>query len=137
MKTKWLNRQIAPSLPYLTLCLSQEEFDRVLKYIKYTKEKLPFVTDGYDAKVYHLNHEDGDKICVVCMKIDKTKSVVQHISLLVHESMHIWREYKESINENYPAAEQEAYAVQFISQELITEYLVRIKHKKLTVGGAQ
>lgn len=45
------------------------------------------------------------------------------VNLLVHEAMHVWRDIRESIGEDHPSSEFEAYAMQNIIAELLTAYL--------------
>lgn len=46
--------------------------------------------------------------------------------MLIHEAVHVWQAYSANMGETNPGDEQEAYAIQSISQELLAEYARRI-----------
>jgi len=79
----WLDRRIAAPGPYLTLCLYEKEFLKVMKYLK----------------------------------------IEQHGP---------WINRHAHAGEETPGREQEAYAVQCISQELMAEFARRMKKGKRT-----
>ncbi len=125
MKPKWLDRRIAAPGPYLTLCLSQDEFDAVLKHLDIPHTQY-LRTARADATTHHL-HAPGKKLCsVVCLGDMSGRTGVEIAGLLVHEAVHVWQEYADCIGENQPGCEQEAYAVQAIAQELMAEYSRRL-----------
>jgi hypothetical protein len=64
--------------------------------------------------------------CVVALRVTDGRTAIEIAGLLVHEAVHVWQHYAESIGERNPGAEQEAYAIQAIAQELMAEYARRI-----------
>lgn len=122
---KWLDRRIARPGPYLTLCLSQKEFDDVLIKLK-VRDRPPFVSHGADATAHHLFNEKGGHTTVVCLSNHEGRNPIEVAGMLVHEAVHVWQEYCDTIGEKEPGSEQEAYAIQAISQELMAEYARRM-----------
>lgn len=126
MKTKWLDRRIARAGPYLTLCLSQEEFDDVLKRLK-VKHAAPYVNNRADATAHHLTNDTGEAVTIVCLGDFEGRSPVEVAGMLVHEAVHVWQNYCQDIGEKEPGREQEAYAIQTIAQELMSEFARRMR----------
>ncbi len=126
MRIKWLDRRIACPGPYLTLVLSQDEFDAAMKHCK-VPVGTPWIKNGHShATSHHLRDPKGNLACVVALSDHEGRDPIEVAGLLVHESVHVWQEYCESIGEDQPAREQEAYAVQAIAQELMAEYARRM-----------
>ena len=120
MKTRWLDRRIAAPGPFLALCLSQEEFDAALKDIGV--RPMDFIRNDHSDATAHYIDADSGFSCVVCMRGYEGRSPIEVAGLLVHEAVHIWQVYAERLGEESPGAEQEAYAIQCISQELMAEF---------------
>lgn len=132
MKTKveWLDRRIAAPGPYLALCLSEEQFHAALAHCGILPGAAPFLSTTHaDATAHMLTNKQGDLTCIVCLGTCEGRSGVEIAGLLVHEAVHIWQQYTERIGEAHPGAEQEAYAVQSISQELMWEFVRQTKGK--------
>lgn len=125
MKTKWLDRRIAKPGPYLALCLSQQEFDAAIFHLK-LKERPDFVNAGADATTHIMTNPDSNTVCVVCLKNHEKHNPVEVAGMLVHEAVHVWQTYADDMGERHPGREQEAYAIQSISQELMAEFARRI-----------
>ena len=126
MKTKWLDRRIASPGPYLALCLSQKEFDAALKYLN-VKHAAPYVNEGADATAHHLTNGKDEAVTLVCIRDFKDRNSVEVAGMLVHEAVHVWQNYCQDIGEREPGKEQEAYAIQNISQELMSEFARRMR----------
>lgn len=127
-RTRWLDRHIAAPGPYLTLCLHEHELHAALRHIKYPGT-LPWVLPGKQATVHTLIPPKGGQTCVVCLDDWQGRDPIEVAGLLVHEAVHIWQAYCDQMGEHHPAAEQEAYAVQAISQELMWEFVRQTKGK--------
>ena len=126
MKNRWLDRSISHPGPYLTLCLSEEEYKSALKACRVLPCNTWIATEWSNATVHHLTNPKNELVSVVCLRVDESRSAIQIAGLLVHESVHIWQEYAARIGETNPGCEQEAYAIQIISQNLMTEYARRV-----------
>lgn len=119
MRSKWLDRDLIVG-PYFTLCTTEKQFRRELKRLKV--EPMKFINAGADATTHHLISPDGRQCSIVCMPHDKAATRPQRYGLLVHEAVHIWQWFVDSIGETSPSHEFEAYSIQSISQRLIDEY---------------
>lgn len=122
---KWLNRRVAKLGPFLTLCLTKEEQDHVTK--KLLGRDLDFPVAG--AHCHAFEDKITNELCaVVSVSKDSQKkcNAIEMAGLLIHEAVHVWQRYAEDMGESIPGLEQEAYAIQGISQELLDEYARRI-----------
>ena len=121
----WLDRSLLISPVYYGLCKTEKDFKKELKRLGINKKEWPeFIkNDQSDATFHHFdNTSTNNSCCIVCIRVTKDVSKIQVYSLLVHEAVHIWQEIRETIGERCPATEQEAYAIQAISQQLFTAY---------------
>jgi hypothetical protein len=126
MKINWLDRQVQPDGPNLVLCLSEKEYNAVLKHLK-AQDISPWLAKGVDGVVHTF--KNGQKtVCAVCT--EEQEDIVDAFSILVHEAVHVWQDYKEGIGETNPGVEQEAYGIQYIATTLIQEYKRRTKETK-------
>ena len=122
---RWLDRRIACPGPYITLVLSQSEFDAAMRHCK-IPPGAPYLSSARaDATSHHLHNPRGEIVCVVALGDMSKRSPIEVAGLLVHEAVHCWQEYCENIGERAPGREQEAYAIQAIAQELMAEFARR------------
>lgn len=125
-KPKWLDRRIAAPGPYLTLCLTEGEFMAAMRHCKIKRPDAWIKTDLAHATAHYLENPDGQLVCVVCLREWEGRDPIEVAGLLVHEAVHVWQEYARRIGEHLPGQEQEAYAIQSISQELLAEFARRM-----------
>lgn len=129
MKPKWLDRT-APPLPFYCLCLTEAALDRELAMLQVPKVDRPtfMASPGANATT-HLFYKLPKKVAIVTMDLVKTaeQSPIVVAGLLVHEAVHIWQFHVHNIREESPGEEQEAYAVQWISQQLMWSYVEQTK----------
>lgn len=124
--TKWLDRSIAKAGPYLALCLSQDEFQKAMSHLK-APEIPMWISSGANATMHTLYNDEHGLSCIVCMDGHQGRDPIEVAGLLIHESVHVWQQYCESIGERSPGVEQEAYAIQSIAQELMAEFARRMR----------
>lgn len=123
LTTNWLDRRIAAPGPYLALCLTEDEFRAATLHLK--APEIPRWCSK-DAMTHTFEHEDGGVCCIVCMKGWEGRDPIEVAGLLVHEAVHVWQKYADDIGERFEGAEQEAYAIQAIAQELLAEFSRRM-----------
>jgi hypothetical protein len=84
------------------------------------------VTPGKNATVHHASNPKGETVCIVCIDQSLDRNAIEVAGLLIHEAVHIWQQHCDDIGESDPGREQEAYAIQAISQELLAEFARRM-----------
>lgn len=117
-KVRWLDRRTAFPGPFVALCLTDAQFVAACKSIK--RAAPPFLPSPWSEAAAHYFQEENTVI--VCMGKWMGRNPIEVAGLLVHEAVHIWQEYAARIGERNPGSEQEAYAIQAISQELMAEF---------------
>lgn len=128
MKPRWLDRRIAAPGPYLTLVLSSDEFKQALRHLE-SPVAPEWMNKGANATTHFFDNPEG-KTCAIVSLGDgwKQSGSIEVAGLLVHEAVHIWQQYCQDIGERHPGEEQEAYAVQSIAQELLSELARRMEN---------
>lgn len=122
MKSQWLDRTLA-SGPFFCLVLNQMEYERQLKRMKPPHESPKYVNEGCRAMVSFHTSKKGNPCCIVGLDTSGNLSGIDIAAALVHEAVHIWQYHCEHICETKPGDEQEAYAVEAISKELMRSYV--------------
>ena len=125
MKTRWLDRRIAAPGPYLALCLTEAEFRSAVKHIKACAE-LEWISNAHSQATAHTFSGPHGLTVVVCIRDWQGRDPVEVAGLLIHEAVHAWQQYADHIGERNPGDEQEAYAIQSIAQELLSEFARRM-----------
>lgn len=125
MKNRWLDRHIAAPGPFLTLCLSENEFQQAMRILG-IKRHNGWINPSADATTHIYTNKESRLCCIVCLNDFAGRDPIKVAGLLVHEAVHVWQAYAERIGEDLPGIEQEAYAVQAISQELMAEFARRM-----------
>lgn len=123
---RWLDRRIAAPGPYLTLVLSQEEYERAMRHCRIKHPGSWLKNSHAHATTNFLDNAKGELVAVVSLAEWKGRDPIEVAGLLVHEAVHVWQEYCSRIGEAAPASEQEAYGVQSIAQELLAEFARRM-----------
>ncbi|MGZ8497402.1 MAG: hypothetical protein ACXWXL_03265 [Candidatus Binatia bacterium] len=118
----WLDRSLIEG-PYLRLCVNEKQYRKAMKDLNVDKKDSPeFVTQGFGATTHTFTRFCGKLAGVVCLSEPGDKTQEQIYALLVHEAVHVWQAFRQSIGENSPSSEFEAYSIQTISQRLFEAY---------------
>lgn len=123
-RVNWLDRRIAAPGPFITLCLDEPAFKKACRHIKVEPPK--FILNDWSQATAHIFSSPRGVAAIVCLRDWYGANPVAIAGLIVHEAVHIWQEYADSIGERLPGKEQEAYAIQAISQELMAEFARQI-----------
>lgn len=132
MKVKWCERALR-LLPHYGLCLSPEAFVREMDRLQVSRKGRPaFLKNERANACTHFFTYQGKVCCIVTIDPDEAfkQRPIEVAGLLVHESTHIWQEYCGMVGETNPGSEQEAYAIQWISQQLMAEWVRWLKRRK-------
>lgn len=122
----WCGRTLIAG-PYLALCCSEADFEKALKHLKVV-EKVPFLgSETANASTHSLVNREGNLCCIVCLGSTEGKTPIQVAALLIHEAVHVWREFRAWIGEKEPSSEFEAYSIQYIAQELMLAYAKELR----------
>lgn len=127
---KWLDRTLIVSSHFFTLCTTEDGFTKVLKHLQIPKgQRPPFVNNWHSDATAHYFENRGErtKSVVVCVANFEKKSPPQIAGLLAHEATHIWQQIKDDYGERNPSPEFEAYSIQSITQQLLTEFYRQTK----------
>lgn len=121
---KWLDRTLFRSPYHIGLCTSPKAFRRELKRLGVPKNSWPdFIPQDAHAATHYFECTTKHGLsAIVCMRRDKSRTLLDHHSLLVHEAMHIWQKVRDFIGEKNPGSEFEAYSLQFISYVLFEAF---------------
>ena len=119
--SKWLKRDILVC-PYLTLCLSENDYFRMMKHMKVEKPWPVWVNSDCDGTTHMIENEGDRKTAeIVCLNpLDPSDTVSVH-SLIAHEAVHVWQHTCE-VERIVPCKELEALGIQVITWRLIEDY---------------
>jgi hypothetical protein len=126
---KWLDRRIARPGPYLCLCLSEKEYKTAMKHCGLEVDHV-WLNDNANATTHLLRNQKRELCCIVCLGDVEGRLPIEVAGILIHEAVHVWQEYCADIGETHPASEQEAYAIQSVSQELLAEFARRLDNAR-------
>lgn len=136
----WLDRALFVAPIHYALCMDEGAFQRELSRLKVpASSRPPFVAQSAAATVHFFEETDGArKSAIVCMRPPRNgANLADTVALLAHESMHIWREIRETIGEDRPSSEFEAYCLQGIVARLVDAFLNTDEGKRCLRASAK
>lgn len=123
----WLDRGTVRT-PYMTLCLSAEDFGYATRHIGLTNPGEWIDERKHMACTHTFTLEDGKVVCIVCLgpRFDELDSIEQ-AATIVHEAVHVVQRLFDWIGEERPGREFEAYAIERVTEALMREYVRRMQ----------
>jgi hypothetical protein len=109
----------------MALCLSEAEYWAACRSAG-AKSYSRWILNDHSHATLHWVDCDGGLTAIVCLRGWEGRNPIEVAGLLVHEAVHIWQGYAGHIGEKFEGSEQEAYAIQCISQELLAEFARRM-----------
>lgn len=126
---QWLARDLIQG-PNLALVTSAKQYRMALKFLMVSERDAgPWLSCGSDARTHTFYDGSGQLSCIVAIMVSKKASQNAVVGLLIHEAVHVWQQYADSIGERAPSSEFEAYSIQVISQRLIESYYTKNRLK--------
>lgn len=125
MKARWLDRDTVRA-PYLMLCLSEKDYLKAARHCR-LKSPPPWLDEERQMACVHTWELKGKLTCIVCLHPDarEAKDPIEVTEALVHEAVHVFQRLCDSIGEQEPSREFEAYAIERIAGQLLREYARR------------
>ena len=112
------------------LVIGEDETDILCDGYGIDKKLLPNFYGDSTARCSTLTDEYGNNISVVrLLESDRYKKNKDNfdsiVGLLCHECVHVAQDYMQTIGEDKPSAEFQAYIIQFIFTNLLADYRQR------------
>lgn len=121
MKPRWPDNTLLGGSYQYTVCTTPDQFKRELDRMGWPLDDRPFwLKNETSHACCHTFHDKG--VALVCIRPALERDPIQVAGLLVHEAVHIWQWECKMIGEDEPSIELEAFAIQRISQGLMSEY---------------
>ena len=121
---RWLGRDTVRA-PCFTLCLSEAEFLAAAKHCVVHHPGEWIDVDGQKA-VTHTWERRGSLTCIICVHPDSMGAdPIEVAESLVHEAVHVFQRLCDSIGEDSPSREFQAYSIERIAGELMREFARR------------
>lgn len=134
MSTEWLQRSLTTCAYFYCLCLTEEAYYKALDKLMVPLRDRPVFrkTPQSNATTQFIPADKCDNttapIAIVCMSGWEKHEPVVIAGLLVHEAVHIWQAHAAYIGSfNDHGDEEEAYAIQWIAQQLMWSFMEQTK----------
>lgn len=119
-KAEWLDRNLITTPNHYCLCTNEKEYHKILKKLSVSQSDANGFPSIGTACVITFETEK-DTINVTCINIEDCP-IEEAYSLLTHEAVHLWQNFRDYIGEKFPSPEFEAYCIQKISHNLMESY---------------
>ena len=111
---------------------NEDEYKRVMKksggyeFAGKDEKYNEFPVDGSAITIA----TDGENGLEIVVAIGEQETDERAISIIIHESVHVWQFTKNAIREKHPGIETEAYATQYYATWMIAQYKQREAARK-------
>lgn len=124
----WISKEIGIPLMNWCLCVSEDAYKIAHKQLWKEGKRIPYKYPDSGAECQFVFTEGKLTDCVVIL-IERGDSI-DNAASLVHEAVHIWQEFCNSIGEEKPSSEFEAYTIQYIATRLFHAYRQVLKQRE-------
>lgn len=119
---KWLDRDTVRA-PFMALCLNERSFLAAAKHCNVSNPGQ-WLDESRQMACVHTWEKGGMLTCLVCLHPDSLKAdPIEVACTLVHESVHVFQRLCDSIGEESPSREFEAYSIERIVERLMREFV--------------
>lgn len=132
--TEWLDRRLTFCAYCYCLCLTEESYYAELDKLGVNQgDRPPFKKTRWSGATTQFipidKCSDSDyPVALVCVSGWEKHEPVVLAGLLVHEAVHIWQAHASNIGSfNDHGDEEEAYAIQWIAQQLMWSFVEQTK----------
>lgn len=109
--------------PRIALVLSEKAYHEAMQELGIPLEQRPpWISNDQSDATSHFLTSGGDLACVLAMRVAEGLSGIHIAGLLVHEAVHIFQDWRDSVGESKPSVEFEAYSIQSIAQRLMQSF---------------
>lgn len=119
-KTVWCDAGLFKGLFYYGFCPNEKAWEKSMK--SFGLPNNPYPTSH--GRCTFLSNKGGKPVVLVTI-MDGAENNYSHIEIagiIVHEGIHVWQQMCNTVGEDAPSVEFEAYSVQKIFQELMTAF---------------
>lgn len=119
-KVIYMNRGWQPA--FIGFCPTKRAWNREMKRLGVSRHLNPYPDS--DGRVTIFSKPDAPPICIMTIKkhAETRRNLAEIVGIITHESAHVWQEIQQYIGETSPGAEMEAYALQAITQAMLTAF---------------
>jgi hypothetical protein len=114
----WSNIPLAFCPFEIIACFGEKQYDEALKFKKIKRMRIPYKKDAF---VYAYRKNNTIDFCIIRFKI-RPPGRAETVGIVVHECIHLWQYIKETLGEESPSPEFEAYAMQSLAQSIYSEF---------------
>lgn len=128
--SRWCDRNPMPHMRHYALVTSENAMRAELANVNEPFD-FPWINKGANATVHYFSEtEHHCTAAIVAIDAKPGRTGIQVAALLCHEAVHLFQRYCQDINESEPSSEFQAYSIQWIAQELMTQYVRQAPFKE-------
>jgi len=125
---RWADQILIACPIAYTICTDERYYKEILAEINIPEDQRPnYHEPGANGRVMLL---EGRFALVTLHDVDDLTDC-EIISIIVHESVHVWQVIRDYMGEESPSYEFEAYSVQGITYKLLMEYNRQLEERDL------
>jgi len=124
----WIDRELVRSQVHYSLVVSEAAYKKEMLRLG-NNYPDPFISSGANATTHILMDKKNGRVCMVTMRLDKDKTLIELYAILQHEAVHIFQEICVVMGEDKPSAEFQAYGIQRIALNLMYQFNQYIKRQ--------